>query len=191
MTEKKFNPKKLKKLNDPARLTDIPPALIQQRLNLKNPKVMVDIGAGTAFFSRAFLSQFSCSTIYACDLSEVMLDWIREHVTPDHPGIIPVKSGESTLPIEDGTADLVFMIALHHELENPLQMLKEALRLLKPGGKILIIDWLKKEMDQGPALKIRCTPQEVTEQLVQTGFSDTRIHDDLPKHFMVTGQKSL
>lgn len=189
MTQKKFNPKKLKKLNDPGRLEDIPMACIRQRLDVENPEVMVDIGAGTAFFSLAFLRQFSPSAIYACDVSEVMLDWIRENVTPDHPGIIPVKSGESTLPLEDGIADLVFMINLHHELEDPVKILGESFRLLRPGGQVLIIDWMKKEMDQGPPVKIRCTPEDVQAQLLRAGFTGARSHPDLKKHFMVTGTR--
>lgn len=145
MTEIKFDPKKLKKLNDPKRLEDIPPGLIQKKMNLEHPEVMVDLGAGPAFFSKAFLGQFTPSTIYACDLSEVMISWIREEVSPEHPAIIPVKSGEASVPLGSGIADMVFMIALHHELENPLQSLEESFRLLKPGGQILIVDWLKKD----------------------------------------------
>lgn len=189
MTDIKFDPKKLKKLNNPQRLKDIPLKYIQNQLGMTAPKVMVDLGAGTAFFSLAFLRQFSPETIYSCDLSETMIAWIRDNVTPDHPGIVPVKSEETSVPLEDGTADLVFMIALHHELEAPGRTLEEAFRLLKPHGIVLIIDWAKKEMTEGPPQAIRCRPEEVRDQLLKTGFTEPRIHDGLPKHFMVTGLK--
>ncbi len=189
MTEIKFDPKKLKKLNDPKRLEQIPPDGLQKALNLDRAEVLVDLGAGTAFFSLALLQQLKAKTVYACDLSEVMLSWIRENVCPDHPAVVPVLSGESSVPLEDGIADLVFMIALHHELEHPMDSLSEAMRLLKPKGKILIVDWLKGRTAQGPPEKIRCTPEQVSEQLVQTGFSGIRIHENLPEHFMVTGHR--
>ena len=46
MNKKKFDPKKLQKLNHPGRLLDIPPDKVWDKLNLKHPGVFVDIGAG-------------------------------------------------------------------------------------------------------------------------------------------------
>ena len=189
MNEKKFDPRRLQKLNNPERLKDIPLEYIQGKLNLENPRVLVEIGAGTAFFSKALLELFRASTIYACDLSETMLHWIKENVTPGNPNIIPVKNQESSVPLDSGMADLVFMITLHHELENPLLMLKEAHRLLKPGGAVFIVDWLKKEMNEGPALAIRCLSEEAADQLVQVGFENVQAHEDLNKYFFVVGKK--
>ena len=189
MSENKFDPRKLKKLNNPQRLLDIPPAFIQSKLTVEKPGVLVDIGAGTGFFSIAFLRQFNASRLYACDMSETMLDWMKEHVASKHPGIIPVKSEENCLPIDDAVADLVFMIALHHELENPSALLEEAYRVLKPGGEIFIADWKKGDTVQGPPQAIRCSPRQVRDQLMESKFSEVRTFDDLPTHFLVVGKK--
>jgi ubiquinone/menaquinone biosynthesis C-methylase UbiE len=187
--DRKFNPQKLQKLNNPDRLKDIPPDYIMGKLNLKESEVLVEIGAGTAFFSKAFLRQLDAKIVYACDLSETMLQWIKDNVTPKYPNIIPVKTGESTIPLEDRLADMVFSINLHHELENPGLMLKEAYRLLKPGGKICIVDWLKKEMAEGPPAEIRCFLGDVKAQVVQAGFGNVKDYEDLAKHFLVVGEK--
>lgn len=189
MNDKKFDPKKLQKLNDPRRLTDIPPEYIRRRLTLKEPSVLVEIGAGTAFFSIAFLRQFTPSKIYACDISEAMIRWITENVSPEHPDIIPVKTEEHAVPLEDGVADLVFMINLHHELDDPMLTVKEACRLLKPGGEIFIVDWKKEEMPQGPPLAIRVSPDQVRAQLTASGFGHVAFFNEMPKHFLVTGKK--
>ena len=69
MKEKKFDPKKLKKLNDPQRLVDIPPEYILDKLDIDEPDVLVEIGSGTAFFSVAFLGHLNPSAMYACDIS--------------------------------------------------------------------------------------------------------------------------
>jgi len=47
------------------------------------------------------------------------------------------------------------MINLYHELEDPLKMLEESRRLLKKGGKLMIIDWKKGETPEGPPLELR------------------------------------
>ncbi len=189
LNEKKFDPKKLQKLNNPQRLMDIPPDYVWGKLNIEKPGVFVDIGAGTAFFSVAFLQKSKLSTIYACDSSEVMINWVKENVSPKYPNIIPVKIEEQYVPLDDGIADLVFMINLHHELENPSLTVEESNRILKPDGKIFIVDWKRKDMPEGPPAKIRCLPEQVKKQLVNAGFKQVDIYNELQKHFLVVGKK--
>lgn len=189
MIEKKFDPQKLQKLNNPQRLKDISPDFIWNKLNPKKTDVLVEIGAGTAFFSIAFLKQAKAAKIYACDLSEVMIDWMKENVITKYPNIAPVKTEEVLIPLEDEIADIVFTINLHHELDNPIQTLKEAYRITKPGGKIFIVDW-KKESPLGPPVQIRCTPEQVKNQLEIAGFKQIDFYNDLPMHFLAIGEKN-
>jgi len=191
MNEKKFDPKKLKKLNDPQRLIDIPPDYILEKLQMEKPGVIVEIGAGSAFFSIAFFQKFEPSILYACDISEVMINWVKENVSLKYPNIIPVKTEEHNVPLDDGIADLVFMINLHHELENPSLSIEEAFRILKPGGKIFIVDWKKKDMSEGPPVKIRYSPEKVKKQMVTAGFKGVDIYVELQKHFLVVGEKAV
>lgn len=191
MHEKKFDPRKLEKLNNPQRLNDIPPKTIWEKLNVRQPDVLVEIGAGTAFFSIAFLKQSKASKLYACDTSEIMLEWIRENVVPEYPDIIPLKTGEHSIPLDDDTADVVFMINLHHELDDPALTLNEAYRILKGAGKIFIVDWKKEDMAEGPPAGIRFEPGLVEKQLVGRGFENVAIFNELPKHFLLIGEKGV
>jgi SAM-dependent methyltransferase len=118
-----------------------------------------------------------------------MVDWIKENVTPNHPNIIAVKNNENSVPLDSGIADLVFMIALHHELDNPSLILDEAYRMLKPGGKIFIVDWKKEDMHQGPPVTIRCLPEQIKGQLIESKFNDVQVFSELPKHFLIVGEK--
>ena len=185
----KFNPKKLKKLNDPERLKDIPPQWIWGKLQLNKPQVLVDVGAGTGFFSIPFVELTEKGKVYACDISTTMMDWMHQNVCSNHKHIIPVKMQETVVELPDEIADLVYMITLHHELKAPLQLIKECRRLLKTGGKIAIVDWKKVEMAMGPPLEIRCTVGLVENQLNEAGFQSVAIHNDLAKHFLVIARK--
>lgn len=190
MNEKKFDPKKLKKLNNPQRLKDIPPDFVWDKLNTKKANVLVEIGAGTAFFSIAFLKHAKPLKLYACDVSEVMTNWVKENVVPSFPNITPVKTGENSIPLDDGIADLVFMICLHHELDHPTLIVDEAYRILKPRGTIFIVDWKKQDMTEGPPTQIRCVPEQVKAQLVSSGFKHVTIFSELEKHFLLVGKKN-
>ncbi|BDD88235.1 class I SAM-dependent methyltransferase [Desulfofustis limnaeus] len=191
MHEKKFDPKKLEKLNNPKRLLDIPPKFIGAKLGIEAVQTVVEIGAGTGFYSVAFWELYHPARLYACDVSETMLDWVRDHVVPRYPGIIPVKTEENVVPLSDGGVDLVFMINLHHELDQPPLILRESYRLLKPGGVLFIVDWKKEEMNEGPPSSIRCTPDQVVGDLEQAGFRDAIIHHDLEKHFLIISKKAI
>jgi len=189
MTEKKFDPKKMAKLNNPQRIKDIPPDYICSKLNIDKADVIADIGAGTGFFSIAFLNQINPLKVYAFDISDVMIEWMKENLSSEFPHIIPLKSEENSLPVKDESADLAFMINLHHELENPGLALDEAYRILKPGGKFFIVDWKKEDIVEGPPEKIRVFPEQAAEQAKDSGFSDILIFNDLEKHFLVGGVK--
>ncbi len=191
MNEKKFDVRKLHKLNDPDRLLDIPPAYIWSQLNISNPDVLADIGAGTGFFSVPFLRLSNGKKLYALDTSETMIEYMKTHVCPQNPGIVPLKMEESRVPLDDNTADLVFMINLHHELDNPPAILAESCRILKNAGQIFIVDWKKEDMDEGPPRHIRWESEQVKEQMKASNFKDIRLFDGLPKHFFLVGEKAV
>ena len=189
MDEKKYDPKHLHKLNNPERLKNVPPGFVWEKLNMKTADVIIEIGAGTGIYSIEFLRLANAQKLYACDISDTMLNWMTENVVPKHPRIIPFKTEESRIPLDDGIADLVFMINLHHELDNPPQMLKEANRLLKPGGKIFIADWRRQDMPDGPPTHIRYTATQVKEELEAAGFNSIMVDETLPKHFLIIARK--
>ena len=189
MTEKRFDPKKLNKLNNPDRLKQLPPEFIIEKAGLKNLKTMVDVGAGTGFFSIQFAEKFKDSTIHACDISDVMISWMKENVSPKYDSVIPAKMNDNEIPLNDNVGDFVLMINLHHELDNPVKMLTDCKRVLKKGGKIAIVDWKKEEMEMGPPYEIRCEANSIKEHLVKSGFNHVQIHDDLKYYNLLIAEK--
>lgn len=183
----KFNPQKLAKLNDPERVAMINPDLIWETLQLTTPRVLIDIGAGTGIFARNFAARMPDGMIYACDSSPVMAAWMQENLTEEN--IAALLSAESAVPLENEIADLVYMITVHHELTKPEQLLSEAYRLLKPGGKAALIDWRKGAVSIGPRDEIRVPEEVVAAQLQQAGFRHVCRYEVLPNHFLIVGEK--
>ncbi len=180
MTDKKFDPKKIAKLNDPRRAEFQNPDLIWDTLGLPAARVLVDVGAGTGFFAMPFCDRMAQGKVYACDTSDVMIDWLRQNLPEKYKGrIVPMKTAENEIDLADGIADLVYMMNLHHELDAPLLLLSEVKRLLKSGGCAVIIDWKKEEMPFGPPLKIRVDAECIENQLRRSGFIEIASHDIL------------
>ena len=188
MIEIKFDPKKLAKLNNPERLKTLNPEAIWEALNLQNPKTLIDIGAGTGFFTKEFSKKLTDGKIYACDSSEVMIQWMQENITDKN--ILPLQCSEASIELPDGIADLVYMINVHHEILEPEKLLAETHRLLKIGGRVAVIDWKAEAMQEGPPLELRISEEVIAEQLLKTGFVNIVSHEILPLHSFVVGQKT-
>jgi ubiquinone/menaquinone biosynthesis C-methylase UbiE len=189
MSEHKFKPEFLARLNNPERLKDLPPDVLFSKFQVNNPKIIFDIGAGSGFFSVQMAKYFPESKIYACDISQEMLSWMSKNIIPEYDQISLHIMEENQIPFDDCTGDVLIMINLHHELDNPELMLSECYRVLKPGGHIIIADWKKEEMPMGPPVEIRCIPEDTEIQLIKAGFMNITIDNHLEKHFVVAGEK--
>lgn len=142
MSIHKFDVKKLEKLNNPERINMIDLEKVVENLELPENSILVDIGAGTGLFSDELLKIIPDSNCYALDISKEMVDWIDSNRVPKYKKRLSTKlMKENTIPLENNTADLVFMITVHHELEDAKILLKEVKRILKPNGQVLICDW--------------------------------------------------
>ena len=189
MTERKFDPRHIHKLNDPERLKRIPPDVLWDLAGPPEPGVLVDVGAGTGFFAVPFAEKMGGGKIYACDTVDTMIASMQESLPEAFKDcIIPVKSEETRIPLPDAQADLVYMINLHHELEHPQALLMEARRLLRPGGRMLIVDWKPEQTPEGPPLSIRVPPEKVMEQMRTAGLFGVEQHDRLSWHYIVIGR---
>jgi len=188
MENKRFDPQKLALLNNPVRLKDFPPEFIVKQTAIKTPSVIIDLGAGTGFFSIPFAEMYKKCKIYACDISDIMIDWMKENRS-GYNNIIPMKIEDSSIPLDNDIADFLFMVNLHHELDNPEETLRECHRLLKSDGKIAISDWKKIKTEYGPPIELRYDPNDVKEQLLATGFKKVNINTAFPNNFLIIAEK--
>ncbi|MBK5210955.1 MAG: methyltransferase domain-containing protein [Coriobacteriia bacterium] len=190
MDFQKFDTKKIKKLDDKARFETLVPELMWEALGSPDPQDIVDIGAGTGLFSARFAEMAPNAQVYAVDIEAVMLEYIAEN-TPSSlkSRITTVQSAEVIIPLDTETMDIAVMINLHHELADPLGTYTEVLRIVRPGGKLLIVDWAQNDLPGGPPQDIRATPESIIELLMHIGFDSATVHAGLPKHSMVTAEK--
>jgi ubiquinone/menaquinone biosynthesis C-methylase UbiE len=185
----KFDTEKLNHLNDPERLKDIPPEYIIDKMGLNSPKTILDIGAGTGFFSNEFSKIAGLEKLYALDIADEMIQWIKAQLAPNNSKIIPQKMQEDKIELESNLADAVIMINVHHEFHHPMRILNEVNRLLIPGGKLAIVDWAKKETEHGPPVEKRYTTTQIKQQLEKIPFDHIQIYEELPNHILIIAEK--
>jgi ubiquinone/menaquinone biosynthesis C-methylase UbiE len=190
MAHFKFDIAKIAKLDDPGRFEQLKPAAMWEALGCPVPRVIVDVGAGTGIFAAAFSRLAPGARVYAADTEDAMLEWMREHRSEVEDGrVVPIKAEETGLPLGDAVADLVTMVNVHHELEQPASTYREAARVLKPGGQVLIVDWKPEDTPKGPPAAVRASAETLEGFLRDAGFGDIVSHEVLPWHSVVTGTK--
>jgi ubiquinone/menaquinone biosynthesis C-methylase UbiE len=100
-------------------------------------RIAADIGAGTGFITEGLIRKGL--QVIAVDQSEAMLVEMRRKFA--HFDGIDYRIGEAkNLPIPDGVVDYVFANMYLHHVEFPPDAIKEMVRILKPGGKLVITD---------------------------------------------------
>ena len=117
---------------------------------LRPEMVAVDMGAGTGFMT-AGLAQL-VRRVYALDGSAAMLEVAQKNLS--HLENVEYRLADgSALPLPDESVDVVFANMYLHHCTDPLAAIREMVRILVPGGRLVITDmdahtytWLKEEM---------------------------------------------
>jgi ubiquinone/menaquinone biosynthesis C-methylase UbiE len=178
MHDKRFKPSESHRLEDPERLTWLPPAEVLAYLDLEPGMNVADIGTGTGYFAIPMAKAIAPSgRVFAVDVEPEMLEKLRQKLTePDAPKNIDLFEGEASItPLPSMSASRVLIANVWHELDDHATTLKEIRRILREEGKLAILDW-RSDVDPppGPPLEHRISSEQVVSFLVAQGC---KVHD--------------
>jgi ArsR family transcriptional regulator len=120
-------------------------------LRLMPPMVIADLGAGEGGFSLLLAQR--AKKVIAVDTSAKMIEVARDQALRHGVKNVEYRLGDmEEIPIRDARVDLVFFSqSLHHAL-HPDRALNEASRILRPGGRIVILDLVKHRFEEAREL---------------------------------------
>jgi ArsR family transcriptional regulator len=126
-------------------------AVAEALLRLMPPMVIADLGAGEGTF--ALLLAQRAKKVIAVDTSAKMIEVAREQALRHGVKNVEYRLGDmEEVPIRDAHVDLVFFSqSLHHAL-HPERAVIEAHRILRPGGRIVILDLVKHRFEEAREL---------------------------------------
>jgi ubiquinone/menaquinone biosynthesis C-methylase UbiE len=184
----KFSPDNALRLERPERYELIPPEPTLQFLGLKQGMVMIDVGAGTGFFTRAASTIVGpAGKVYAADMSLEMLTHLRQAGVPTNIEVI--HSGEYSIPLPDATADLSFVAFVSHETPDLPRFLAEIERVTKPSGAVAIVEWERQHEEHGPPADERLDRQTLLDLLNARSFA-CHAGDLNASHYYVIARKA-
>jgi SAM-dependent methyltransferase len=131
-----------KTLESPERIASLRTGEVIAKLNLKPTDVVADLGAGTGLFSLPLAKAVPSGRVYSVELDEGFLTQIRGKAkTENVTNIVPVlgKFTDPSLPARD--VDVAFFHDVLHHVENRAAYVKSVASYLKPGGRIVVIEF--------------------------------------------------
>lgn len=167
-----FDPARAERLYGEERHQAMPPEPILRAAGITAGQVVVDLGAGPGFFTLPAAQLVGQSgRVYAADVAPSMLEMCqRRAAEAGLTWIETVRSEESHVPLPAATADRVLISFVLHEADDPTALLREAARLLRPGGEVAVVEAHKKEGTPGPPMEHRIGEEEVAALAPQVGL---------------------
>ncbi len=168
-------------LEDPSRDQWQKPHEVVTALNLKPGEVIADIGAGTGYFARRFARH--AAKVYAVDIDEQLLAIAGKDAPPNLQTVLAAPD-DPRLP--DASLDTAFFCDVLHHIQNRASYYAKLAKALKPGGRIVLVDFHKKPLPVGPPPEMKLSEQTVIAEFKQAGFKLQRRFDVLPyQYFLV------
>lgn len=164
------------------------PRLAVKLLQISPGAVVADVGAGSGYYTELLAKQVGPrGKVYASDIQAGMLSLIRERVREKNLSNVEVVQATLDNPnLPENRLDLVILVDVYHEFSKPQQMLRAIRASLKPGGRLVLLEYRKED----PSVPIRedhkMSVAGVRAELEPEGFHFERVLPDLPwQHILI------
>jgi len=179
-------------LEDPARDAYQKPHEVVMSLGLKEGETIADIGAGSGYFAFRFANHVGENgRVYAVDINPDMIIYMNRRIRD-----MKVKNMVTVLAVPDdpllmdGSIDRFFICETWHHIQNQTQYLALMKKMLKPGGRLIIIDFQKRDLPVGPPDEMKVAREDVINQLRAAGFQLEKEDTFLPyQYFLIFSEK--
>lgn len=197
MHEKRFHPEHAARLHGDQRHAELPLATLFDRLGDLRGQQWADLGAGTGFATLPLADAVGPSGhVWAVDVEPRMLALLTERLLrAPHPNIETVCGSAELLALADGALNGVLSVTAWHELDDRPAVLDHCQRLLRAGGRLVIVDWLHAEdataplPEVGPPAGHRLLLSAVVDELAAAGFNVELQRDCYLAHYVAIGHK--
>jgi ubiquinone/menaquinone biosynthesis C-methylase UbiE len=111
-------------------------------IELRPGMSVADLGAGTGLFTRMFAPLVKPGKVFAIDVSEKSVSYIRSDASEQGlDNVVALLGTDTDTRLAEGSVDLVFVSDTYHHFEQPQAMLASIRRALKPGGRLALLDF--------------------------------------------------
>jgi predicted methyltransferase len=163
------------------------PSLVMEHLELAPDDVVADIGAGSGYFSFLIAPLVPEGKVIAVDIQQEMLDFIEgKKKLKKIFNVEPLLGTIDDTRLPENQVDLAILVDAYHEFSHPREMAASIFKGLKPGGRIVLLEYRAED----PSVPIKplhkMSVKQVRREMEAVGFEFKEVRDFLPiQHFLV------
>jgi ubiquinone/menaquinone biosynthesis C-methylase UbiE len=181
-----YPPQDLGLLESPDRDLWQMPNQIMDALGVAEGSVVADIGAGAGWFTIRLARRVGPNgLVYAEDVQKQMLEATGRRAKKEDLRWVRTVEGtadDPKLPVE---VDAALLVDTYHELENPVALLRNIAKSLKPQGRVGVVDFKKDGLGPGPNLEDRVEADVIVRDAEAAGLKLVRRETFLPYQFLL------
>jgi len=158
--------------DDPRRDEWQKPQQVVDALGLKPGQIVADLGAGTGYFER-YLSKAVApdGIVLAIDTEPEMVKHLGERALKEKTAnVVPVLALADDPFVPKGRADMVLVVDTYHHIDDRLAYFRRVRETLAPAGRVVVIDFHKRDMPVGPPLQHKLAREFVVDEMTQAGY---------------------
>jgi arsenite methyltransferase len=174
-------------LENPQRDAEQKPDEVIAALGLKEGEVLADIGAGSGYFSVRFAPKVGArGRIYAVDINPDMILYMNRRIRDMQlKNMATILSAPDDPLLADASINRFFICNTWHHVENRPSYIALMKKMLKPGGQVIVVDYMKKQLPVGPPPEMKMAREEVIREMESNGFKLSKEHTFLPYQYFL------
>jgi ubiquinone/menaquinone biosynthesis C-methylase UbiE len=158
------------------------------QLGLREGMKVGDFGTGTGHYARAAAASVGPSgTVYAIDVQEDILKHLKLNTHERHAHVIEVVWGDieklGGTHLRDASLDAAVLANTLFQVEHRATLLAEIKRVMKPSGKLLVVDWAGSYGGMGPVPEQVVPERDAEELFINGGFHKVKSFRAGPHHY--------
>lgn len=150
-------------------------------IGVKKGSTVADIGAGSGYWTVKLAKRVGPSgVVYATDIQPAMIALLEKSVAKARLTNVKMILGAADDPkLSPASIDLAIMVDVYHELSQPQVMLRRIHEALKPGGRLVLLEFKKEDPSVPIRLDHKMSVAEAKLELEAEGFKLSRANDEL------------
>jgi predicted methyltransferase len=168
--------------------------LLLRELELRPGMVVADVGAGSGYYTRRIAPLLVGRTgnaldgfVYAVDVQPEMIQILSAGAKKAQlTNVKPVLYSVDNVNLPAASVDLALMVDVYHELEFPFEVMESVVRALKPGGKMVFVEYRLEDPNVPIKLVHKMSQTQVRKEAAAHALTYERTANTLPwQHVMV------
>ncbi len=156
-------------------------SLLLKNLAVQPGQVIADIGAGSGYHSSLLSKMVGNGKVYAVDVEPEMIAFLNERIKREgKKNIIPVLSTEKTVSLPANSMDMMLLVDVYHEFSFPYEMAISMLEALKPGGKLVLVEFRAEDPNVPIKTIHKMSQQQAVKEFKAAGFTFEKNISNLP-----------